>query len=64
MFGVNLGRPSFSKPGRLGLEKKGANITHPRDQETNRYNENDGLSMLELSFGTDIWFGNAEILYI
>ena len=41
----SLGRPSFSKTGRL--KKKGANITRPCDQETkNRYNKNDGLSTL------------------
>ena len=58
-----LGRSSFSKLGRL--EKKGANITRPRDQRpgggrTNRYNENDGMSTLvhELAFGIAICFGS------
>ena len=47
-----LGRPSFSKPGRL--EKKGANITRPRDQETtNRYND-----VQDLVFRSVIWFGS------
>ena len=44
--------PSFRKPGRL--EKKGANIISPRDQQIiNQYNENEGVSMLvhELEFG-------------
>ena len=41
------------------LEKKGANVTRPRDQETaNRYYENDGASSLvhELAFGIVICF--------
>ena len=46
-----LGRPSFGEPGRF--EKKEANITRPRDQETtNRDNENDRVSKLVLGIVT------------
>ena len=45
-------------------EKKGANITRPRYQETtHRYNENDDVNSLvhELAFGIDICFGTVQL---
>ena len=53
------GRALLEKPGRL--EKKGANIARPRDQEprtTNRYHENEGVStrVRELVFGGVVCF--------
>ena len=45
-------------------EKKGANITRPRYQETtNRYNENDDVNSLvhELAFGIDICFDTVQL---
>ena len=45
MARYSSGVQSFSKPGRL--EKKGANTTCTRDQETKyQYNENDGVNSL------------------
>ena len=61
----SLGLPSCGKSGRL--EKKGANITHPQDQETtNLYNENDSVSTLvhELAFDIVICFGSTKFRYI
>ena len=45
-------------------EKKGANITRPRYQETtHRYNENDDVNSLvhELAFGIDICFDTVQL---